>query len=179
MRTEEGPARVPGTESSGSCMEVRRRLLRGSFSAPAVLSLSSGSAFANSVNCLAKAPRSIDAPPETPFSVQRYSVTVGSTPYKVVKAADISSKATISGYGSASFVAGKTWIDVATSGNLDVGSAAPTSEPGVFVALRFENMGTEQAPLYAVTGLGQSETIYSGSGQARVMSESCWNSIKP
>jgi hypothetical protein len=178
VKTEEGPARVPGTDTLKARTQARRRLLRGSFAAPAVLSLSSGSVFAYSVNCLAKAPQSVDVPTSGPFSVERYSVKINNTWYKVVKAADISSKATIHGYQAANFVSGKTWINVATGSDLTMPTGIrPNKDSYRFVALRFKNIGSDLQPVYGVTGLGQSTSVTSGEGN--IMYESCWNSIKP
>lgn len=159
--------------------QARRRLLRGSFAAPTVLAISSGSALAASsaLRCFNNAPAGVDAPPENFFRVQRYSIKESGTTIKVVKASDIMSLAILWGFDGAWYTSGKTLIDI-RYGNDVKENGTLAADSGAFVSLRFDNVGTDTLPSFRVTGLAESSTVYSGSGSAKVMTGSCWSSFK-
>jgi hypothetical protein len=162
--------------------EARRRLVRGSFAAPAVLALSSGSALAasSSLRCFDNSPNGVDAPDsKNVFKVQRWTVTVGTTTTKLVKGADITTEGVLRGFSTSTYVGSKVWIDVATGLQFVVTTPAPTieSSPLKQVALRLVNVGTPTAPSFSVNGLARSSSSTSGAG--KVMWGSCWSSFKP
>jgi hypothetical protein len=161
-------------EKVGLQVTARRRLLRGTFAAPSVLALSSGSALAasSSLRCFNNAPAGVNNPPANYFTVQRYI----STGQKVVKASDITNLGILKGFSTSAYVGTKTWIKV-TDGSEFTPSGEPALNPGVLVALRLSNVGTDAAPVFSVTGLALDATVVSGAGN--VMTTSCWSSFRP
>lgn len=165
--------------------EARRRLLRGTFAAPAVMTLSSGSALAASsaLVCASKLPETVTDSdiPGNYFQVQRYTATKAGSPPEtrlLVKGGDINTVASNQGFAAGSY-GSFTWINVSDGSDATawVGTEiTPTAESGKAVALRFENTGTESAPVFTVSGL--SDAAQPGVGTGKVMSASCWNSFK-
>jgi hypothetical protein len=156
---------------------ARRMLLRGSFAAPTVLTLSSGSALANtsSLRCFNNMPEGISGVPENFYRVQRYTHTPtgGGDVTTLVKAAEITSVGATK-FNTSEFTNDKDWIRVSdgakfteTTGDFAIGTG--------FVALRFENRGSTTAPVLYVTGLANSDIITSGTG--KILSHSCWSSF--
>jgi hypothetical protein len=123
-------------------------------------------------------PDGIDSPSENYFRVQRYTYFKGNVITKLVKAAEITALANVEGFSATDFVSGKDWIKVADGTAFPVsGGQGPDPETGVYVALRFQNDGTDELPAFKVTGLALSANEISGSGQ--VMTSSCWTSVLP
>ena len=163
-------------------VSARRRLIRGAFGAPALMALTSGSAIAASstLRCFNNSATGVDTPETSNlFKVQRYTVVISSVTTKLVKAVDIASLGTVNGFSTSPYVTGKTWINVATGADFPVGTAVPLAEtsPLKMVALRFTNVGSATVPAFSVSGLANTSTSGSGSGQ--VMWASCWTSVKP
>ncbi len=157
---------------------ARRRLLRGALAVPAVMTLSSGSALAESsaLKCASKLPDGVAVGPlDNFFRVQRYALTVGTETRYLVNRGDINFVATAQGFSAGTYGTGDLWILVANGTGQDswVGTNTPSPETGTFVALRFTNVGTS----FTVTGLSEDSTPSSGTG--KVMSGSCWSSFKP
>ena len=154
---------------------ARRRLLRGSFSAPAVLALTSGSALAaQSATCLAKATT-------TPSTAGIVSSSTLDTLMRVRLRKDSSNNehfvarsdlgaltVALSLWGLSTVwqrfgvVAGPDYNKFYSSQQTD--SVPANSQVDLYVALRFDASGT-------VVGMG-----LSGSGS--VVGSSCWTSIK-
>jgi hypothetical protein len=158
---------------------ARRRMLRGTFAVPTVLTLSSGSALAatSSLRCFDNSPKGVDAPPQNYFRVQRYKYFKGGITTYLVKVLDITNLSTVNGFSATEYVSGKgDWIKVADGSAFPVGSGGqgPDAET-VYVALRFENYGTDALPAFKVTGLATSSLDTSGFG--KVLTHSCWASI--
>lgn len=174
MNTDPETGHQLNDEKMGSQPNARRRLLRGSFAAPSVLALSSGSALAasSSLRCFNNAPGGVNNPPANYFGVQRYT----SGGVKVVMGADITSLGILKGFTTNAYVGVKTWIKV-IDGSSFAPPSAPTADAGFSVALRLTNVGTDAAPVFSVTGLSLDANMVSGSG--KVMTGSCWSSFRP
>jgi hypothetical protein len=162
-------------------LNARRRLLRGTFAAPTLLTLSSGSALAqsSSLRCFRNMPAGLDNPPANFFTVPRYThLASGGTTTKVVKAADINSVGTVNGFNASTYTSGKTWIKVSDGASFTPSSGSFAADTGKTVALRFQNFGTETAPNLRITGLAKSAASTSGPIEGKVLSSSCWSSFK-
>jgi hypothetical protein len=162
---------------------ARRMLLRGSFAAPTLLTLSSGSALAaaSSLQCFNKLPSAITdpQPPANFFQVQRYSHDGN----KLVDARQITDVASAQGFEAGVFQTnqplGTVWFDVTNiSMPYVVSGAAPTADASNSVALRFNNVGTDEAPILRITGLSSGLSQSSGQENGKVLSSSCWSSFK-
>jgi hypothetical protein len=177
MQADKDPVVPVAAPDRSPAPNARRRLLRGTFAAPTVLALSSGSALANtsSLRCFDNMREGINEAPSNFFGVQRYQHTAasGDVTY-LVKAAEITNEG-MDKFNTSGFTAGKDWIRVSDGANF-------TETTGTFamgsgrVALRFENRGTQAAPVLHVTGLSNSAAAVSGTG--KVLSTSCWSSFK-
>jgi len=174
MNTDPETGHQLNDEKMGSQPNARRRLLRGSFAAPSVLALSSGSALAasSSLRCFNNAPNGVNDPPANYFGVQRYT----SSDVKVVEAVDITNLGTLKGFTTNVYVGSKIWIKV-IDGSGFIPTEKPKKDKGLSVALRLTNVGTDAAPVFSVSGLSLTATGVSGSG--KVMTGSCWSSFRP
>ncbi|MCZ2440773.1 MAG: hypothetical protein LC119_11455 [Burkholderiales bacterium] len=165
------------TRTPDDMFSARRRLLRGSFSAPAVLTLASGSALAaQSATCLAKAtansstaPVTTTAGADTFMRVQlmaRPPAPSGVNPRYLVTKASFGLIPVSTSFWPASTV---WWrFDISTNTLMSGGqrfSAVPGDATLVnyWVALRLDANGQ-------IIGLG-------ASGSGSVVGQSCWNSI--
>lgn len=162
------------TPSNDTKTLARRRLLRGSFSVPAVLTLASGSALADkSATCLAKAtktsstmPLATGTPSDTFIRVKLIAYTNGSTSGHAVTRASFSGMPVSTSFWNT----GTAWQGFDTSTNELIGGQQTGSIPGTsstsnyWVALRFNAAGE-------IVGVGKS-------GSGSVVGQSCWNSIK-
>ena len=174
-------------ESLHQRASARRRLLRGTFAVPTVLTLSSGSALAatSSLRCFANAPLAVDSPPSNYFRVQRFIGKLGTeTTMAVVKGSEISGLAATNGFLAGAFAATTTaeiWFRVSDGFKVNPSGNDASSGPktdGTYVALRLDRTGgTDAAPVFTVTGLAGSSVAYFGPVTARVMTHSCWASI--
>ena len=180
MQADNDPV-VPVTAPSQSePLNARRRLLRGTFAAPTVLTLSSGSALANTsaLRCFNNMPSDFSTStggiPGNFFQVNRHSLTVNSTTKLLVNAGDIRTIESAQMFVPSTFASGKTWIDVGTGASFDVGSATPLKD-GKFVALRFEMVTGGAKPTARVIGLANDTLPATGAG--KVLSGSCWSSF--
>lgn len=154
-------------------LSARRRLLRGSFSVPAVLTLASGSALAaKSATCLAKATATpstaalmTGTPSDTFVRVQLVAYIESSTTKYALTRASFGSMVV-----STSFWASDTvWQQFDDSANGVTGSQQTSAVPSgstsnKWVALRFNNAGE-------IVGAGLS-------GTGSVVGSSCWTSMK-
>ncbi len=158
---------------------ARRRLLRGSFSAPAVLALTSGSALAaQSATCLAKATIAPSTAPmvsssslDTLMRVRLRRRTDGDTTVHFVARSDLGSiPIAVSLWGTTTL-----WqrFGVVTTvpaqfnmfyGNQQTNAVPPNVQVDLYVAMRFDAGGN-------VVGMGLS-------GTGSVVGSSCWTSIK-
>jgi hypothetical protein len=144
------------------------------------MTLSSGSALAasSSLNCFKKLPEGVDSPPVNFFRVQRYTYINGTTTTRLVLASDINNLA-VQGFDASLYIAGKTWIDVATGLDFPIQPSTtpqPAQDTGVFVSLRFTVDEPGNLPSdFKVTGLAKSASELSGEGN--VMTGSCWLSV--
>jgi len=174
MNTDPETGHQLNDEKMGSQPNARRRLLRGSFAAPSVLALSSGSALAasSSLRCFNNAPGGVNDAPMNYFRVQRYT----SSGVKVVMGADITSLGILRGFTTNAYVGNMTWIKVIDGASFTP-SDTPATDTGFFIALRLTNIGTEAAPVFSVSGLSLAADMVSGSG--KVMTGSCWTSFRP
>lgn len=153
---------------------ARRRLLRGSFAVPAVLTLASGSALAaKSATCLAKAtsktstaPLITGTPSDTFLRVRLEQYTESSTTKYAVTRSSFGSIPVDSSFWSAT----TTWQQFDKDNNQVIGSQQTGSIPGgssttnYYVALRLNASGK-------IVGLGTS-------GGGSVVGSSCWTSMK-
>jgi hypothetical protein len=153
---------------------ARRRLLRGAFAAPAVLTMVSGGALAaTSATCVAKAqtapqtgPVVPDASADTFLRVQLYQTGNDATLVHWLSGDSIS---TFSGFANivqagkyTRFLIGSNTLSVAAS-EVNQNPASPVlSSPATWVALRFDGTGT-------LVGVGAT-----GGGSA--ITASCWTS---
>lgn len=160
------------TPSPDATTLARRRLIRGSFSVPAVLTLASGSALAaTSATCLAKATATpstaalANGTPGDTFLRVRLVQYTGVPEYAVTKA----SFGTIA-VNSSFWTSGIAWQQFDINTNLVVGSPRTGSIPGspsnsnYYVALRLNSAGE-------IVGVG-------ASGSGSVVGSSCWTSMK-
>jgi hypothetical protein len=177
---------VPVTAPSQSeSLNARRRLLRGTFAAPTVLTLSSGSALANTsaLRCFNNMPSdfsgSTGGVPGNFFQVHRYSLTVGSsttsTTKLLVNAADIQTIERNQGFATSALASGKTWIDLSTGLEFVPGSNEVPTKDGQVVALRFEMVTGGTKPSARVVGFANATSAATGPG--KVLSASCWSSF--
>jgi hypothetical protein len=162
---------------------ARRKLLRGAFGAPAVLTLQSGSAFAatSATSCLVKqntspvtAPVTANATGDIYFRYQLWVIrkkTDNSIITSWIKGSDLSVYAL---NGQAPFVGSSSWWQFYPSTNALAGSSTsteptptgsqnPLEHTGAFVALRINASGD-------LVGAGAS-----GTGSA--VAATCWNSF--
>jgi hypothetical protein len=158
---------------------ARRMLLRGSFAVPTVLTLSSGSALANtsSLRCFNSMPTGIDAPPHNYFRVKRYKHDVAGVVHPLVNAEEIILEARAKGFDARDFTYGKgMWIN-ARDGLKFTTSVKPTENANnPWVALRFESHEANGSLTLRVTGLSRSAQNVTGTG--RVLTSSCWSSFQ-
>jgi hypothetical protein len=163
------------TPDADAKTRARRRLLRGSFSVPAVLTLASGSALAaTSTTCLAKAtkesstaPLTNGSPTDTFLRVRLVAYTVGSTTKHAVTRLSFGAIPVNTAFWTSSVA----WqeFDVAqnkvVAGTEQTGAIpGTTSTSNYYVALRLNASGE-------IVGVG-----LSGSGS--VVGSSCWTSMK-
>lgn len=186
MQADNDPV-VPVTAPSQSePLNARRRLLRGTFAAPTVLTLSSGSALANTsaLRCFNNMPSdfsgSTGGVPGNFFQVHRYSLTVGSsttsTTKLLVNAGDIRTIETNQGFAPSSLASGsKVWIDISTELEFVAGNNQVPTKDGQVVALRFEMVTGGTKPSARVVGFANATSATTG--PAKVLSASCWSSF--
>jgi hypothetical protein len=161
---------------------ARRMLLRGSFAAPTVLTLSSGSALAatSSLRCFNNMPVAIvdSQPPSNFFQVQRWS----HNGLQLVDAHQITQVAGAQGFDAGVFstnqAAETVWFKVSDATVYVATGASPTKDGTNSVALRFERFGTDTPPKLRITGLSAGSQQSSGAGGGKVLSGSCWTSFK-
>jgi len=153
--------------------QARRRLLRGSFAAPAVLTLASGSALAaKSATCLAKAtqvastrPLMTGTPSDTFLRVRLEQYTSGSTTKYAVTRTSFGSIPVDTSFWNAS----TTWQEFDKDTNQVIGGQQNGAIPGgssttnYYVALRLNSNGK-------IVGVGMS-------GTGSVVGSSCWTSM--
>lgn len=174
---------------------ARRKLLRGTFSVPAVLAVHNGSALAAASNNKACAIRSIASDPATPpqpisgsgtdgWSRASYYLDANSTPRKWVRYSDLQTLANAKGVGlvipstvnSSGVQTG--FIRVKTGGLYEFGTptGSVSNTPAGSVALLFDNAGA--GPTIRITGFVQqgAASFTTGTG---VVTTSCWSSLKP
>lgn len=161
-------------------LNARRRLLRGTFAAPTVLTLSSGSALANTsaLRCFNNMPSdfsgSASGIPGNFFQVKRHSLVVDNATKYLVNAKAIRDIESLQGFATSTFTSGKTWIDVNTGADFIAGATVPSPD-GQFVALRFEMVSGGPKPTARVIGLANATSTTLGPG--KVLSASCWSSF--
>lgn len=174
-----GDARPDRTDEAARGQSARRRLLRGVFAAPAVLTLHSGSAFAMaSVSCLKKANDAVNPPtPAASVNTDGYirvrlwkRVQSGEADQFWVSGNDLSPYAGATSHPP--FLTNTQWQQFNVNQNaLVTGAGQPSSsqpigvwtQDGHYVVLRIDKDG-------AVVGVGTS-----GGGVA--VGQSCWNSF--
>jgi hypothetical protein len=183
VRADEGPARESGTEKPGARTEARRRLLRGAFAVPTVLTLSSGSALARSSSVRAFDNWEDAFPvPQNVRTVSRYTATLtdGTTTRPVVKASDISDMQVDGVFETTSFAGGKSWIDVGNGDNYTAADFKGGVEPSVpdtsVVALKVMYTETPAPGYFTVVGLAFDATTQTGSG--KMLPGSAWCSFQ-
>lgn len=162
-------------QPSAAKVSARRRLLRGAFSAPAVLTLYSGSALAtaSSQRCLANQNGAAATPTPTTgtdswYRVQLYKKSTGSTHWVVGSSLPVnrSGSPTLPANGQAA----KFGVDSTVVGEYNKMYTTPGTTPsgvtvlsGKYAALRFDSNGL-------CVGIGAT-----GGGSA--IAQSCWNSF--
>lgn len=157
---------------------ARRRLLRGAYAVPAVLTVHTGSALAgsSSLACFGRLPTGVDVGVADSFwRVQRYSCQVSGVTTKVVKAADIKTLCDTKSAGTidTSWCTGKTWIRVSDGATCTPGTTPTNEGSSKQVAIRISNVGTT-TPVWKVTGVSPSTGL---TGSGKVMAQSCWSSF--
>jgi hypothetical protein len=166
---------------------ARRLLLRGSFAAPTVLTLSSGSALANtsSLRCFTNLPTYVAGSQPLPnfFQVQRWVHNqVG-----LVDAHQITFIAKAQGFDAGIFTVDSTvaketvWFRVSDASRYTVPDpvAPPTKDGSSSVALRFK-LVSETPPSLQITGLSDGAGHMSNPNMPdKVLSSSCWSSFTP
>lgn len=158
---------------------ARRMLLRGSFAAPTVLTLSSGSALANtsSLRCFNSMPSGIDAPPHNYLRVKRYKLAVDNVVHHLVNADEIKVEAIAKGFDARDFTEGKgTWINAKDGLKFETAATPTENVQKPWVALRFETHEANGLVTLRVTGLSRSAQNVTGTGV--VVTTSCWSSFK-
>lgn len=165
---------------SNEPVSARRRLLRGSFAVPAVLTLGSGSALANAstIRCFNNAPSADDPDSRSMLGVQRYSLTSGQTTTIFVKRTEL---AAVQGFANSAFLSlssNAPWILLDGTGYTPTGNdQIPQPVPGKTVGLRFTyNPGAGAGQKFSLAGL---TTGASSGGSGKVMYQSCWTSVSP
>ena len=160
---------------------ARRRLLRGAYTVPAVLTVHTGSALAgsSSLACFAKLPTGVAVGPADNFwRVEQYTGKVGGTSTKLVKVSEIVTLCDTKSAGTIvkTFLTGKTWLKVSDSSSVvpDASPAPSKDGAGFWVAIRIDNTGTTSAPVWAVKGVAPSSGL---TGTPKVMAQSCWSSF--
>lgn len=157
---------------------ARRRLLRGAYAVPAVLTVHTGSALAgaSSLACFGRLPNGVNVgAADTFWRVQQYSCFVGGVATKVVKVAEIKTLCDTKSTGTidTSWCTG-TWRKVST-GSTCTPDAAPTSDgAGSMVAIRIANVSLTSTPSWKVTGVIPNS---SSTGTGKPMAQSCWSSF--
>lgn len=162
-------------------VSARRRLIRGAFSVPAVLTVATGSAMATTspTVCAARLPTGVSVGTnDTYFRVQRYTALVGTSHVPVVRAQDIRNRVGPHGIDT-SWCGTKDWIRVSDAAAVTPNAnTVPTSDgSSAFVALRFTNHGTDKVPVFRVSGL--STGLTTGTGSGGLLTGSCWSSFAP
>ncbi len=162
---------------------ARRRLLRGAYAVPAVLTVHTGSALAgaSSLACFAKLPTGVAIGPADNFwRVEQYTGKVGGVSTKLVKVSEIATLCDTKSAGTIvkTFLTGKTWLRVSDSASVTP-DPLPTPAPAkdganYWVALRIENTGTATSPVWKVQGVAPSSGL---TGAPKVMAQSCWSSF--
>lgn len=169
--------------------KIRRKLIRGSFSAPAVLAVHNGSALAASSNNKRCAINSIASDPTTPpqpiagsggdgFSrANYYNDAASPTPALWVKKSELDTLAAGAGVGINSPSGTNTgYIQVITGGAYAYGT--PTGSVGATptgsVALLFQDSGGS----ISIIGFVQPGTATFATNTG-VVTGSCWSSLKP
>lgn len=169
---------------------ARRKLLRGTFSVPAVLAVHNGSALAAASNNKACAIKSIAADPASPpvpisgsstdgWSRAAYYLDANSTPRKWVRYSDLMTHANAKGVGLV--IPGginSGFIRVKTGGLYEFGSptGSVSNTPAGSVALLFDNAGA--GPTIRIIGFVQPGTTSFTTGTG-VVTTSCWSSLQP
>lgn len=169
---------------------ARRRLIKGSFSAPAILTLASGSAWAaSSSRCIAnEAAREIHPGVQTGatyLQVQIYTYAKGNTTSYWVRGADLQAIATAAGVGCFQITTTQYLCMVggkAPSGPTDYQAGAiydSSTDPAMTPTLLAMFTGNYYAVSVDSSGniIGVDSVIKSGSGGAVHMS--CWSSLRP
>ncbi len=163
------------SQKANAPSSARRRLVRGAFSAPAVLTLYSGSALATaSLTCRTKAFADQATVPISGVTVPTTGIWLRVQAYKrgtiyYIKGSDVKALATsLPGGTGSSYLSVSLWQDVTTSGYPTVASFVnpqPVADAGKFVAMKINAAG-------GVVGFsGSSASNYA------MMSIGCWSSI--
>lgn len=172
--------------------EARRRLVRGSFSVPAVLAVHNGSALAASSNNKRCAINSIASDPQTPpqpitgaggdgwSRTSYYLDSATPTPRLWVRYSDVQTHASNKGLGLLAPTGTNTgFIRVVSGGAWAFGS--PTGPVGATasgsVALLFDNAGAAPNTV-RIIGIVQPGAAAFASGTG-VVTTSCWSSLQP
>ena len=172
-------------------VSARRKLIRGTFSVPAVLAVHNGSALAAASNNKACAIKSIDADPSTPpqpisgnagdgFTRASYYADDTATPKLWVRYSDLDTIAQSKGLSLRTPSGISTgFIQVVTGGTYTYGSPGGnvSSNPSGSVALLFDKNGTAPNTV-RITNIIQPGVTSFGSGKG-VVTASCWSSLRP
>jgi len=176
-KSQAAPAADPQTRGP-----ARRRLLKGSFAAPAAMTLCSGSALAAASSCITPLIGTSASPNVTStntsatgfWRVQQYTSSIGGA--KWVKGSDV---VTLNGAGKTPFLTNidyyKTGMGTTSSPGVGtkttalstVGTLSPT--PAEYIAVRVDSNGN----IYGIQGIGTVAT-----GTTAPMTASCWTSFK-
>lgn len=170
------------TPESTPVVTARRRLLRGSFAAPTVLTLCSGSALAASsaLRCFSNAPAGVAAStvPDNIWRVARYRTRVNGVTFQVFSGSDIRrlEGANAPRLALGRFESGK-WYRAETGAETAVGSGSANApaRDGVLLALRLGVVDpTALKPQFVVLGVAAGN---SPAGPGKIMTTSCWTSV--
>lgn len=188
MQADKDPVVPVAAPDRSTLPSARRRLLRGTFAAPTVLALSSGSALANtsSLRCFNNMPNEINdfKPAGNFFQVDRYS----HNGIALVDAEAIREIAKNQKFDAGVFAAlsastgGSDWFAVSTLTRYSITSndpvQVPTKDMKRSVALRFLRVGDSIPPVLSIVGLSDNGAKFGELG-GKVLSGSCWTSFAP
>lgn len=164
---------------------ARRRLLKGTFAVPTVMTLRSGSALAASsmLNSFSKQPTgaATAATPDNILRVKRYKTKVSGSELTVFSGDEIvayqNNVLYQSGFLTSRFVALKWYrVDTGSETGVGGGSNAPTASGNYMdlVALRMISNNDPATPKFTIVGVADNP---SESGLGQVMTTSCWTSV--
>lgn len=172
----------------GAVRSARRRLLRGTFAVPTVMTLQSGSALAatSTLRCFGNMPLgAAPAPltsPDNVWRIRRYTTKIpGGSEIKVFSGSEIKKiESAMAGKLLPSKFAVDKWYLVSnvlsgqTETSVGTGSGVAPQKDGVLLALRVVSSGDDVVPKFTIVGVALDG--YPG-GDARIMTGSCWGSV--